>query len=271
MTQYSVLPKKYQFDLLPQIDSYSHCRIYDNELIIKEYESCCYNLSVLDQIIHLDLPGYSFAERIYCNEDLSKFYLVGPFYKDYCSISDADFIISDKVNGLIIMKKMLLQLKEAHKKGFNPYDNHGGNYIVNSFLNVLGIDCDFSCFRKQFTFVIDSIPAYFEDFFDNDMFIDFQFSSYYLNLFDKFQMLDMFFYYLRFNEFRRYNIFGIEVLNQIKPILRDIPLPNNVQNYLQKLFCGMIPNFDDYFIEELIDPLICYYANQNVRKRKGEE
>lgn len=268
MEQYSTLPKEYHFDLLPAIDSFSHCRIFDNQMMIKEYSLTSYNLAVFQRILDLNLRGFSFGDHIYLSDDLSKFYLVGPYLKDYQNLSDAKELITDKIDGLIIVKRMLNNLKSAHQKGFNPYDIHECNYMVNSSFNVLGIDCDKSCCQKEFTFKTSSIPAYLEAFFEHTVFGNFESSSYYFNLYDKMQVLSMILYYLQFNELWRVDTFCSSIMHRINDLLNKVTLPINVQTYLQKVWCGSAPDCDDYFIEELIDPLIRYYASGDIKQRK---
>lgn len=268
MEQYSVLPRKYYFEQLPSVDGFDHCRVFDEKYIIKEYELCYYNLPVFEQIKQLDLSGYSFLTNIYRNDDFSKFYLVSPFYKNYCTLENAKYILANRTNGFLVIKKMLLHLKEAHQKGFNPYDIHDENYMVNSFLDVLGIDCNYSCYQKQFTFVSSSLPAYLEAFFEHSMFGDFQFTDYYLNLYDKLLILSMILYYLQWGQMQKLDLFCTSVTRRIETVLQSVSLPFSVQNYLQKVLYGSAPVYDDYFIEELIDPLISFYTTQEGQQKK---
>jgi len=260
MNRYPILPKKYHFESLPSITDYPFCKVYRKKEIIKELSTDMVSLNVLEKAVTLDVPGYSLKHDIYQNEDGSKIYLISPFLSYYQTI-DLVFPLVSKVTGLKYFKQMLLSLKEVHQKKFNPYDIHPGNYMIGPNNDIVCVDYGTSFFDHKFTISIkDSFPSRCAIFFANSPFGTFNLNSYYLNLLDKLYFLSMLLYYVRYSRPYMCDIYYHSLFLEIQRILYLDIFPDSIQSYLQSITFGIAPSEDDYFIEDLIDPLISYYS-----------
>lgn len=266
MRELSVWSEK-SFDSLPTLKQLNHVRIYKNKWLIKEFASKDYNVDIIQDVCSLHLPGYLETKAIFRSEDCSKFYLMTRYLEDYRRLNEADDMFLNKTQGLLLFQQMLKNLKISHEKEFNPFDIHGGNYMIDANYHLLGIDQDFSFYYSIPSYTAFSWQSYFEKFFAMGKFGTFEINKFFLNLYDKLRILSMILQYLYYGKMMVNGITFLDTIFDIGSIKDANLVPDSVQSYLERIVAGTSPVFDDYFLEELIEPLLHFYGEQEKRKR----
>lgn len=260
MNKIERLPKDFNLEMLPRMKGYSNFYLFENK-IIKEYFYKNYDLEVIQSIASLNLPGNLGIEALYVNEEKTKFYLMSEYLKEYQTLSSSQQLISSKKQGFLLLKKLLIHLQIDHQNGFNPFDIHGGNYMVDANLNILGVDQDTSYYQLKPSYIAFSCQTFLEAFFERSAFGEYEKNEYYMNLYDKLRLLSFILCYITYGRMEVTGISCADIMISVQQVLEDNSVPFEVQNYLHRVLLGLAPSYDDYFIEELIDPLLACHES----------
>ncbi len=136
--------------------------------------------------------------------------------------------------------------------------------------NVWNIDCDLSFYQKNCTsdddldVLISCFSSYFQLDFDHS-----ELSYYYLNLYDKLQVLTMLFYYLKHQELFSYdNLYSYSQLKAYVASFLDLHQIPAVEPCLMKFLKNDFISYSDYFISTLVDSFIHFYESLEGRGRR---
>lgn len=227
--------------------------ILDERIFIKKLFAGEYNIDVLQQLNSLKIPNYNAPSKLFIDESNTYLYVASKYLKGYQNLFSYLKNCSTKEK-LLLYKKLLTSLKEAHENDFIPYDIAFRNYLVSEDKQPIFIDFDISLYKNKSTWLMLKRTLFSLKEFSKD---SYDLSKENLVLNDKMLVLNMLLtslcpptYYIMTLSLR-------EIMFQYKVLLSKYELDPGIKEYLSDIILGkMAPHQDDYFIENLIDPLM---------------
>lgn len=227
--------------------------IFDERFFIKKVFANEYDPQVLQQLQTLKIPNYNNPQKLFIDENYTYLYIVSKYLKNTQSF--LSFINNcSKKEILLLYKTLLTNLKEAHQKEFIPYDIDFRNYLIDENNQPIFIDFDISLYQGKKTWLMLQRTIFeLKDFQKNSS----NLSKENLILNDKMLVLNMLLLNLCPPNFYYLTLGLKEVILQYKALLDKYEIDQSVKEYLNDIIINkMAPQPEDYFIENLIDPLI---------------
>lgn len=227
--------------------------IFDERYFIKKIITSDYNIDVLSALCNLDIEGFNNHRKIFIDESGLYLYLIATYLDGYKDTLETILTMSSKER-ITLFKTMLERLSLAHKEDFNPYDIKYSNYLLDKDNKPVFTDFDVSFYKGESTY--KGAHIHFEPNFDFTKQENLRDN---LVINDKMEILKLFLHSLTssffMDDFQAKDLYDFLNFFYIK-LKKYFIIPKEVEEYLSDIILkGMLPQENDYFIENLITPL----------------
>lgn len=249
MTKFSVMPDIPE-EYVRYQDNRQDLMIFNNNFIKREYQSDV-NIEVLEKLMGLQIPHFLFPEKILVDDYNMFYFMVSKYLYNHHELTEKLKTMSSK-EIVLLFKKMLLSLKNAHEQGFNPFEITYLNYLIDDNNEPTFIDVGDSFYEGKPTSKYITKTIFDISFFHKNN-QDFSLDNLILN--DKMCLLAM----LLQSLIGKYQVYGTpeDLINISHKFNKWEILTNNILRYLENMiYKREAPQKDDYFIDDLIDPLL---------------
>lgn len=247
-----IIPKiDLPYDYIRYHNDCDHLMILDERLFIKKEFLSDININPLLDLTKIKIPNFLFPSKIFTDENEMFYYLVSEYLKNH-----NDFLLRlkemSKKEIVLLFKKLLLSLQNAHENGFNPSDITFSNYLLDDNDNPIFVDIGDSFYNGESIYKYTNESVFDISFFGKER--D-QLTSENLILNDKINLLSMLIESLLL-KYKRY-LEPQDLVSYLEELKEKEILSKSVLNYLENLILRReVPNLNDYFIDDVIDPLI---------------